>query len=289
MKENGNTQNKITNPANAKQVRNGSKNLIKNNSLTEALSGSINDLSQNVGSAERVVSAVAGGGLIAYGIKRKDWLGALLGVVGGGLALRGATGHCQVYDALDIDTNENSLFQRGKEKAKDWFSQETEIVKSVTINKSADELYAFWRNFENLPKFMNHLESVKVIDGVKSDWTAKAPLGKQAHWTAEISEDVENQKIAWRSIENSEIPNSGKVEFLSTVDRGTVVKVTIQYQPPAGKLGALASYFLSEEPETQITEDLRRFKSLMETGLIMHVEGQPSGREAKSKIKTATA
>lgn len=281
MKEN--TNKKITNN---KQAKNGSKNLIKNDkSVTEFLG----DTTQNVGNAERVVSTIAGGGLIAYGLKRKDWLGALLGVVGGGLALRGATGHCQVYDAFDIDTNENSLFERGKEKAKDWFSQETEIVKSVTINKSADELYAFWRNFENLPKFMNHLEAVKVVDNARSEWTAKAPLGKQAHWTAEITEDVSNERIAWRSVENSEIPNSGKVEFLPTVDRGTVVKVTIQYQPPAGKLGALASYFLSEEPETQITEDLRRFKSLMETGLIMHVEGQPSGREAKPKIKTASA
>lgn len=284
MNENGNT--KIT--VNT-QAKNGGKNLIKNNSLTETLSKSLNDLTQNVGSAERVVSTIAGGGLIAYGIKRKDWLGALLGIVGGGLALRGATGHCQVYDALDIDTNENSLYERGKEKAKDWFSQETEIVKSITINKSADELYTFWRNFENLPKFMNHLESVKVVDNARSEWTAKAPLGTQAHWTAEITEDVNNEKIAWRSVENSEITNSGKVEFLPTVERGTEVKVTIRYQPPAGKLGAFASYFLSEEPDTQISEDLRRFKSLMETGLIMHVEGQPSGREAKPKIKSATA
>lgn len=286
MKENGNTKTKITKSTNDKKTKNGGKNLIKNDkSLTEFLG----DTSQNVGNPERVISAVAGGGLIAYGIKRKDWLGALLGVVGGGLALRGATGHCQVYDALDIDTNENSLVERGKEKAKDWFSQTTEIVKSVTINKSAEELYSFWRNFENLPKFMNHLESVKVIDDKKSEWTAKAPLGYEANWSAEITEDVKNERIAWRSVENSQIPNSGKVEFLPTIERGTVVKVTISYQPPAGKLGALASYFLTEEPDTQIAEDLRRFKSLMEAGLIMHVEGQPSGREAKPKTKTVAA
>lgn len=281
MSENGKTEITKNKPA-----KNGGKNLIKND---KSLNNILSDVSQNVGNPERIASAIAGGGLIAYGIKRKDWIGALLGLVGGGLALRGATGHCQVYDALDIDTNESSLFERGKEKAKDWFSQETEIVKSITINKSADELYAFWRNFENLPKFMNHLESVKVVDNARSEWTAKAPLGTQARWTAEITEDVNNEKIAWRSVENSEITNSGKVEFLPTIERGTVVKVTIRYQPPAGKLGAFASYFLSEEPDTQISEDLRRFKSLMETGLIMHVEGQPSGREAKPKAKTATA
>lgn len=284
MNENTNTK-----TTNAQKLKNGGKNLIKNVTNDKSLSESLGDTTQNVGNAERVVSTVAGGGLIAYGLKRKDWLGALLGIVGGGLALRGATGHCQVYDALDIDTNENSLLERGKAKAGDWFSQKTEIVKSVTINKSADELYGFWRNFENLPKFMNHLEAVKTIDDKKSEWTAKAPLGTEAHWTAEITEDKPNEKIAWRSIEGSQIPNSGKVEFLPTVDRGTVVKVTISYQPPAGKLGALASYFLSEEPDNQITEDLRRFKSLMEAGLIMHVEGQPSGREAKPKFQTAKA
>lgn len=283
MKEITNTDTKITKTP---EPKTGSKNLIKNDkSLTEFLT----DTTKNVGDTERVVSTLAGGSLIAYGIKRKDWLGALFGLVGGGLALRGATGHCQVYDALDFDTNRKSLLEKGKVKAKDWFEQKVEVVKSVTINKSAEELYGFWRNFENLPKFMKHLESVRVLDDKKSSWTAKAPLGYEAHWGAVITEDIENELIAWRSVENSEIPNSGRVEFLPTVDRGTVVKVTVRYAPPAGKVGALAAYFLTEEPDTQIAEDLRRFKSLMETGLIMHVEGQPSGREPKPKTKAAKA
>ncbi|MEO6588455.1 MAG: SRPBCC family protein [Pyrinomonadaceae bacterium] len=284
MKENTNTKTKITkNP----KPKNGKKNLMKND---KSLTDFITDTTKNVSNPERVISTLAGGSLIAYGIKRKDWLGALLGVVGGGLALRGATGHCQVYDALDVDTNKNSFLEKGISKAKDWFSQKTEVVKSVTINKSADELYSFWRNFENLPKFMHHLEAVKVIDDKKSEWTAKAPLGYEAHWSAMITEDKKNEKIAWRSVEDSEIPNSGKVEFLPTVNRGTEVKVTVRYEPPAGKLGALASYFLTEEPDTQIAEDLRRFKSLMEAGLIIHIEGQPSGCEAeKAKTKKAKA
>ena len=281
MKEN--TKNKITKKTQTEN--NGEKSLENGKSLTEYFTGT----NQNMGNSERVVSTVAGGSLVAYGIKRKDWFGALLGLVGGGLALRGATGYCPAFDALDIDTKNKSLLEQGKTKAKDWFQQKVEVVKSVTINKSAEELYNFWRNFENLPKFMNHLESVKVIDDKKSEWTAKAPLGYKAHWGAMITEDKKNEKIAWRSVENSEIPNSGKVEFLPTIDRGTVVKVTVRYEPPAGKLGALAAYFLTEEPDTQIAEDLRRFKSLMETGLIMHVEGQPSGREEKAKTKAAAA
>lgn len=283
MKETTNTNTKITKTPDQK---NGDENLSKNDkSITDFLM----DTKKNVGNAERVVSALAGGSLIAYGIKRKDWLGALLGVVGGGLAMRGATGHCQIYDALDFDTNRNSLLEKGKIKAKDWFEQKVEVVKSVTINKSADELYKFWRNFENLPQFMNHLESVRIIDDKKSEWTAKAPLGYKAHWGAVITEDIENELIAWRSVENSEIPNSGRVEFLPTVDRGTVVKVTVRYAPPAGKLGALAAYFLTEEPDTQIEEDLRRFKQLMEAGEIITVEGQTSGREPKPKARTAKA
>lgn len=289
---NENTNTKITNAPDRQQTGQNlnpprtDRNLSGGDrSLTEFLT----DTTKNVGDTERVVSTLAGGGLIAYGIKRKDWVGALLSVVGGGLALRGATGHCQVYDALDVDTNRESLLEKGKVKAKDWFEQKTEVVKSVTINKSAEELYGFWRSFENLPKFMKHLEAVKVVDDKRSEWTAKAPLGYEAHWGAVITEDTPNERIAWRSVENSEIPNNGKVEFLPTVDRGTIVKVTIRYAPPAGKLGALASYFLTEEPDTQVEEDLRRFKSLMETGLIMQVEGQPSGREPLPQTKTRTA
>lgn len=247
----------------------------------------LTDTSTNVGNSERIVSAVGGGALIAYGIKRKDWLGALVGLVGGGLALRGATGHCQVYDALDVDTNEKSLLQRGKKQAKSWFETTTEVTKSVTINKSADELYSFWRDFENLPKFMNHLESVKVINQKKSEWTAKAPLGTQVTWEAQISQDVENELIAWRSIEGSQIPNTGSVEFKPTKDRGTVVKVIIRYEPPAGKIGELAAKILTEEPDTQVSEDLRRFKNLMESGEIVQVEGQTSGRRESAKTATA--
>lgn len=249
----------------------------------------LTDTSTNVGKTERIASTVGGGALIAYGISRKDWLGALMAVVGGGLALRGTTGHCQVYDALDFDTNEKSLFNRGKNQAKNWLEQEVEVIKSITINKSATELYDFWHNFENLPKFMNHLESVKVNDEKRSEWTAKAPLGTKVSWNAVVTEEVKNEKIAWTSFGESQIKNSGKVEFLPTVNRGTEVKVTIRYEPPAGKIGALAAYFLTEEPDTQVEEDLRRFKSLMETGLIMSIEGQPSGRAETTKAKAATA
>jgi uncharacterized membrane protein len=249
----------------------------------------------NVGTGERIVSTVSGSALLAYGIQRKDWLGALLGVVGAGLALRGTTGQCPAYKALDIDTSDESIFSTLGEKvgllgtkAGNWFNQTVKVVKSVSINKSPEELYAFWRNFENLPIFMNHLEAVEKIDETHSKWTAKAPLGTEVTWTAEVIEDMPNQRISWASYDNSQIPNMGSVEFIPTVNHGTEVKVTIKYEPPAGKLGAIAAYFLQEEPETQVTEDLRRFKRLMETGVIMKTEGQPKGGQAP-KVKTARA
>jgi uncharacterized membrane protein len=248
----------------------------------------LTDKTKNVSDTERAISAACGAALIAYGIQRKDWLGALLSVAGGALALRGATGHCQVYDALDVDTNKKPLFG-GKSSSKSWLDAQTEVVKSVTINKSPAELYDFWRNFENLPRFMNHLESVKVLDEKRSEWTAKAPLGTRVSWNAVISEDVRNERIAWTSYGESDVKNSGRVEFLPTVERGTEVKVTIRYEPPAGALGKIAAYFLTEEPETQVTEDLRRFKRLMETGEIITVEGQTSGRAAETKPKAAKA
>lgn len=254
------------------------------NSITEFLT----DTTTNVGSAERVASATVGGALIAYGIKRKDWIGALMSVAGGALTLRGATGHCQVYDALEVDTTEKSLISRATETTTNWFNQKVEVVKSVSINKPAAELYKFWRDFENLPQFMNHLEAVKVIDDKHSEWTAKAPLGMQVNWKATITNDMENRRISWQSDEDADVPNRGMVEFMEDGKNGTIVKVTLKYEPPAGKLGELAAYFLTEEPDTQVEEDLRNFKRLMETGEIITIEGQTSGR-AKSATKLATA
>jgi uncharacterized membrane protein len=240
----------------------------------------------NVGSLERIGSAVGGGALIAYGLKQGGVVGGLLTVLGGGLALRGVTGHCQVYDAMGIDTsdespNPKSSYHQG------LLDTKIHVTKSVTVNKSPAELYAFWRKLSNLPQFMNHLESVTVIDNKRSHWVAKAPLGTTVEWDAEITSERENERLGWKSVEGSEIVNSGVVEFLPTQERGTMVKVVLTYEPPAGKLGSLVAKLFGEEPNQQVAEDLRRFRSLMEAGSIMTVEGQPSGRSAKAKKASA--
>jgi uncharacterized membrane protein len=257
-----------------------------NKNLTEF----VTSLEPNVNSAERVASAVAGGGLLAYGLKQGGVGGTVLSVLGGAMLLRGATGHSYIYDALGVDTTAlsegqtRSPFRRGA-----LLSGKVHVTKALTINKSPEELYAFWRNFENLPIFMNHLESVTKTDESRSHWVAKAPLGQTVAWDAEVTSDVPNQKIGWKSLEGSDVPNSGVIEFRPTRERGTEVKVTLTYEVPGGKLTEWIAWALGEEPGTQVAEDLRRFKSLMETGLIMKVEGQPSGREPQSKTMTAKA
>lgn len=237
------------------------------------------NLKTNVGANERIISTVAGGALATYGLVRGDKLGIVLSLLGSGLAFRGVTGHCSVYNALDIDTSYGQRDEKSPYR-NSWLTGTVHVSKTVTINKSPAEIYGFWRNFENLPQFMSHLESVKKIDNMRSVWKAKAPFGTTVEWTAEITSDHENERIGWKSVENSDIPNSGVIEFLPTSDRGTVVKVNLTYEPPAGKLSAIIAKIFGEEPNQQVEEDLRRLKQLLETGMIITVEGQTSGRAA---------
>ncbi len=149
----------------------------------------------------------------------------------------------------------------------------------VTVNRTPEELYAFWRELENLPQIMSHLESVTELSETRSSWTAKAPLGAHVSWEAEITQDIASEIIAWRSLEGADVNNAGSVTFTAlSHGRGTDLKVVLAYEPPAGKLGAVIAKLFGEEPEQQLREDLRRFKQRMETGEVATTEGQPSGR-----------
>ncbi|HEV7813552.1 MAG TPA: SRPBCC family protein [Janthinobacterium sp.] len=152
------------------------------------------------------------------------------------------------------------------------------VEKSVTVNRSADECYQFWRDVERLPRFMKHLESVRRIDERRSHWKAKGPAGVSVEWDAEITEDQPGRRLGWRSAEGADVDNDGAVEFTpASGGRGTVVKVRLRYAPPAGAVGAAAAKLFGEEPSLQIDEDLRRFKQLIETGEVATTDGQPSG------------
>lgn len=144
------------------------------------------------------------------------------------------------------------------------------VTRSVTINRSPDEVYAFWRNFENLPRFMKHLQSVVVHDERRSTWTATAPAGRTVTWDAEILEDAPSERIRWRSLDDAPVRNAGTVRFeRAPGDRGTEVHVELEYQPPAGMLGATVAMLFGEEPKQQIANDLRAFKQVMEVGEVL--------------------
>jgi uncharacterized membrane protein len=154
------------------------------------------------------------------------------------------------------------------------------VEESVTISRSPVEIYQFWRNFENLSKFMGHLKSVTPYDNTRSHWVAKAPLGAKVEWDAVITNEQSNKFISWRSVEDADIPNAGSVTFEPlSEDRGTIVRVILEYKPPLGALGAAVAKLFGEEPSQQIREDLRRLKQLLETGEIPTIEGQPMGAQ----------
>ena len=143
------------------------------------------------------------------------------------------------------------------------------IGRSVTINRPRGELYSFWRDFKNLPQFMHNVHSVTIQDQIHSHWIIEAPGGKTVEWDSEITQDEPGRLIAWQSLEGASVRNSGRVEFLNSPDdRGTVVRVTLTYDPPAGAVGKLIARLFQKEPKVQARQDLRRFKQLMETGEI---------------------
>lgn len=163
-------------------------------------------------------------------------------------------------------------------------ARDVHVETSITIDQSPEELYAFWRDFKNLPLFMRNLQSVEERDQNRSHWVAKTPEGVRVEWDAEIFNEKENELIAWRSLETADVVNAGTVRFeRAPGNRGTYVRVVMNYNPPAGKLGEVLAQVLGAEPSQLIKEDLRRLKQLFETGEIATIAGQSSGRADQAK------
>lgn len=173
---------------------------------------------------------------------------------------------------------ETSLIDRATEAI--GLTPNIQVEKTVTIERPASELYSYWRNLTNLPNFMGHLKSVtnKNEAGTVSHWVANAPLDLSVEWDAEIIKDEPDHLIAWNALENADIANCGFVRFQpATGDRGTQVKVVLEYQPPGGALTNAIAKLFGESPQQQIGDELNRFKQLMETGEIATTKGQPKG------------
>jgi uncharacterized membrane protein len=161
---------------------------------------------------------------------------------------------------------------------------------AVTIKRPVEEVYAFWRDFTNLPSFMYHLQSVEPAGDGRSHWTARAPAGTTVDWDAEITEDRPNARIAWASVEGSKVGNSGSVAFTQAPGGdGTEVRVELSYDPPGGALGKVAAKLFGEEPQQQISDDLRRLKQVLETGEVVLSEGSPEGTRTARLLKQRPA
>jgi uncharacterized membrane protein len=165
-----------------------------------------------------------------------------------------------------VDTYAAYALQR---KARDVSLEGLEVRQSVTIARPPAEVYAFFRDFENLPKFLSHLESVRADNG-HSHWSATGPLGTRIEWNAEIVEDRPGQLIAWRSVPPADISHQGRVELRALGNLDTELDILLRYDPPAGKVGAAVAQLLGVAPSQQISADLRRLKQVLETGEVLH-------------------
>ncbi|MDQ3896916.1 MAG: SRPBCC family protein, partial [Actinomycetota bacterium] len=160
-----------------------------------------------------------------------------------------------------------------------------EARSAITVNAPPEKVYAGWRDFEALPGFMYHLESVQVTADGCSHWVAKAPLGSKVEWDAEVVDDVPGERIAWRSAAGASVENSGTVRFQPAPGgRGTEIHVELRYQPPLGVVGAVVAKLFGEEPNQQLADDLRRFKQLLETGEVARSEGSPLGTRTQNQL-----
>jgi uncharacterized membrane protein len=160
-----------------------------------------------------------------------------------------------------------------------------ELTATTTIRKPASEVYAFWRNLENLPTFMAHLEEVRVTGDRTSHWSAAAPFGKNVGWDAEVIEEAPGEKIAWRSTGNADVPNAGTVRFVPAPDGvSTEVHVALVYDIPGGPIGKAVAKYFGEEPHQQLDDDLRRLKQVLETGEVVRSDGAPWGKRARKEF-----
>jgi uncharacterized membrane protein len=224
----------------------------------------------NLGQKGKTLSITVGVVYLGLALWRRSRRSIPLAVIGGSYILRGITGKSILLELAGIRR------ARGPKSG-------ILVEQSVTVNRPRPEVYQFWRDFENLPRFMEHLESVDESytegKGATSRWVAKAPFGQTVDWMAEIVEEHKNELIVWRSLPGSQVETYGRVEFRDAPgDRGTEVNVSLEYKPPAGSAGALVAKLFGEEPDGQIQEDLRHFKQVIETGEKATTMGQTSGR-----------
>ena len=223
-----------------------------------------------LGAVGRWAPALGGSALAFIGLSRRSPVGAALAVAGGALAYGGLTGKAPLPDWL------RSRFPRAD-------GQGFEVERALTVQYPREEVYAFWRNFENLPRFMGYLEAVTITGEGRSHWVAKGPVGTTIEWEAEIVEERPNELIRWQSLPGAQVANRGVVRFEPAPgNRGTEVRVKLTYDPPGGQIGATLAQVFGQGADRQVRESLRNFKHILETGEIPTNDNQPMGRCLKA-------
>ncbi|MDX6204447.1 MAG: hypothetical protein QOE76_1807 [Frankiales bacterium] len=160
-----------------------------------------------------------------------------------------------------------------------------DLIATTTVGKDPAVVYAYWRQFDQFPEFMAHVDVVRTISDTRSHWQVTAPFGRTVEWDAEITEDVPGRVLAWRSVEGADVANAGMVHFSPAPrDQGTEIRVTISYDLPGGKFGEALARWAGEDPHQQLDDDLRRFKQVMETGEVVRSEGAPWGKRSRQEF-----
>ncbi len=229
----------------------------------------------NIGDGQRVLSGLVGMSFLVAALSRRSWSGAAFTMVGFGFLYRAISGYCPAFGAMGIDMTGHNQPRLASDtnrlgRRKVHTSRATRIQQAIEINCPPYEMYRYWRSLENLPRIMNHLDSVQVFNDRLSHWTVKTlPGSPKLEWDAEIINDVENQRIGWRSLKGADVDNAGSVEFKPIADGNqTSLTVTLQYEPPGGKFGTAIVKWFGEDPQIQLAEDLQRFKEQMETAVV---------------------
>lgn len=209
---------------------------------------------QNVGQYERIASGAAGAALMILGLKRMSIGGVIAALGGAALLHRGVTGQCRVYRRFGIDTTREGL------------SRSVEVDRSITIGRPSEEVYRFWRDFANLPRFMKHLSAVTEIEPGRTHWVARE-AGVDLDWYAQIVEDVPGERIVWRSEPGGRIETEGEITFRPAPgERGTEVRVRMRCAAPGGILAMALAPLLRRFSRVQVGQDLHRMKQIIETG-----------------------
>ena len=212
----------------------------------------------NISATARLASTAAGAALALVGYQRSN---KGLGLAGLGMIARGASGWCPVTASLNPGAQYDEPTRRYL-----GGSRGVIVEDAITIYRPVSEVYSYWRNLENLPRFMDHLEEVSVTDRFRSHWVARGPLGVHVEWDAEIINDIPPTLLSWKSVGQADVVSAGSVRFRPAGEHATQVHVKLQYDPPAGKFGATVAWLVGDDPQHQIAEDLRHFKQLLESG-----------------------